>query len=248
MKPKTLLSTLGLVALAALLIAAAAGVRYVGDHSGLDVGITNAFGVRIWYPGQQADGSALTNVTSVDIDTNGIANNNGFGTNTTIINGTFSGNGSSLTNLNASELRSGMVPAAQIGDLGNGTNISSGSFRFTTPNVTDSGTNWIIDLGVGKGVYKTILATNDICFCHMTNGPGVASVKIYPNGANRIISVPTAWMPYNTNGWALMGNYWQRTLTNAPGTVGPRVMRISICNETASTQTNTDWAFLVTTP
>lgn len=128
------------------------------------------------------------------------------------------------------------------------TNLSSGSFRFSTPSVTSGATNWIVDLAAGKGVYKTITATNDITFLYCTNGPGVCSIKIYPNGADRLICVPTNWMAYSTNNWAVLGTYWSRILTNAPGTIGPRVMTLSVRNETASTQTNTDWGFLVTVP
>ena len=218
--------------------------------------------------------------------------------------GGFAGPGNNLTNLNASELASGLVPSARVpylaaktnaalygqptlpdfhvgtavsdtgafigidssgymvqsatygwgatglgyigavsGNASGLTNFYGTGFAFTSPTPTTA-TNFVVNFAAG--VYKTITATNNVCFVYTTNGPGVASFKIYPNGADRTISIPTNWMAYSTNGWALNGTYWQRTLTNAVGTVGPRVMTLSIRNETASTQTNADWGFMVT--
>lgn len=126
------------------------------------------------------------------------------------------------------------------------TNLSSGSFRFSVPNVTDTATNWICNLGAGMGIYKVPLLTNNFCLLYTTNGPGSCSFWLRPAGADRTISIPTNWVPLATNGWTLNGVNWQYTLTNASGTVGPRCMVLSVGNDTASTQTNTIWDASVT--
>lgn len=153
----------------------------------------------------------------------------------------------------ASLVVSNAVTLTNAGNLFGGdgvllTNLSSGSFRFTyTNNVIDSATNWICDLASGKSIYRSVALTNNMCFLYSTNGAGACSWIIRPGTAtNPVVSIPTAWIPTATNSWTLNGSYWQYTLTNAAGTVGPRVMMLSVLNDTASTQTNTVWASLVT--
>ncbi len=87
------------------------------------------------------------------------------------------------------------------------------NFTFmSTSNSISSGTNFVVDCA--GAVYQRIMATNNVTFMHVTNGPGAVSVTVLPNGADRLICVPTNWVLLSTNGLALNGTFWAGTLTN----------------------------------
>jgi hypothetical protein len=135
----------------------------------------------------------------------------------------FAGDGSGLTNIQGNNI----------------VNLPGSAFSFAITN-TPTLTNIILNCGLA--VYKTITATNDICFTAATN-QGACSVKIWPGGANRTISVPSSWVMLSTNGLTLNGTWWTLTLTN-----GARVAWLSAVNDGDGTYQTNVTASLICSP
>ncbi len=95
---------------------------------------------------------------------------------------------------------------------GGGTNKGT-SFSFRSINVTDSATNFVADLSGAN--FQKLLATNNVNFAHATNGPGAVEIRIWPNGASRVLSFPTNWVWRGTNGFGVTNGQYQCVLTNA---------------------------------
>lgn len=120
---------------------------------------------------------------------------------------------------------------------------------FLTLNAPNSNnTNFILD--ASQATYFTIAATNDVNFQYLTNTTQNAGVlgaavtaRILPNGANRVLTVNSNWVPLQTNIWSMVTSanpgYWQTTVTNATDGNGPRVMLLSaVCFDSTFNQTN----------
>jgi hypothetical protein len=73
-------------------------------------------------------------------------------------------------------------------------------------------TNYV--LNASGDTYPEINAADNVNFAHCTNGPGVATVTIYPGTANRTISMPTNWFWLSTNGFSLSGGLYSLTLNS----------------------------------
>lgn len=104
--------------------------------------------------------------------------------------------------------------------------------RTTTIVANDSGTNFVVNF-LGS-LYQYISATNNINVAHATNGPGVASIKIRPQGADRILTFPTNWVLLDTNNFTVAGVLWKTTVTNALNGNGPRVGILSVWQDGTS--------------
>lgn len=105
--------------------------------------------------------------------------------------------------------------------------------------ITASGTNFDIDLSTYP--YVTLNATNNINFRNVINGgpAGSSCVKIFPGGADRLLTFPTNWIFLRTNWLTKSGSFWTYTLTNATGGNGPRIGWLSVAFDGISTdQTN----------
>lgn len=120
-----------------------------------------------------------------------------------------------------------------------------GHKTLTTP--TSQGTNWVFD-GSQATVF-TVKMTNDMYVPYVTNSSTLGasgimfSVKLRPNGADRLLSLNSNICILDTNGWTLNSSLnpgvWQRTITNAVTTAGGRVGWLSFdCDDAAYNQTN----------
>ncbi len=145
--------------------------------------------------------------------------------------GTF--DGSSLSNITA-------VVTNALNSI-NATNffgtLSGTNWSFSTVVNSSAPTNIILDC---KGaVYQKLVATNNVNIQFLTNGPGGISLKIFPNGSDRTLTVPTNWVLLDTNNWRLSGSLWARTITNASNGSGPRWFWLSaVIDDATSVQTN----------
>lgn len=134
---------------------------------------------------------------------------------------------------------SGAAGGDFLGDGSGATNMTSASFRFgTSLLVSGSTTNMAVNPSLG--IYQRVSATDNINFIYFTNAPGAVSIKIRPNGADRLLSFPTNWVPLYTNGLTLSGATWILTLTNAVGTTGPRAALFSAVAD-GTDPTNVIW-------
>jgi hypothetical protein len=118
---------------------------------------------------------------------------------------------------------------------------------ITTPD--SQGTNFIID--ASQATYFTYKATNNVNLQYLTNtttGAGVSGAavtwRILPNGADRLLTCNSNWVPGHTNMWTMVTSanpgYWLTTVTNAADGNGPRALLLSaVCFDSTFVQTNT---------
>jgi len=100
--------------------------------------------------------------------------------------------------------------------------------------VGSGGTNYIIDFALPP--YSTLVCTNNVNLIYATNSGlgynqswgGVHSMKLWPAGADRVLTMPTNWIFLRTNWLTLSGSFWTVTLTNATQGNGPRIGWLSL--------------------
>jgi len=142
--------------------------------------------------------------------------------------------------------------AIAYGDGTGLTNIMGDGYGFSTlvsPN--SQGTNWVLD--GSKATYFFIKLTNDCNIQYVTNTApaptrataGVAlSIRLLPNGADRVVTLNSNMILLDTNGWTLLTSMnpglWYQKLTNTANANGARNILISFeNNDSTYNQTNT---------
>ena len=129
------------------------------------------------------------------------------------------------------------------------------NFSFSSLSIFSQATNYILD--AAQGVYQKILAGGNLNLLYATNAAGAApqaagagSLKIYPNGGDRTLTINSNWILLDTNGWTLLTTMnpglWQRIVTNAANANGARVGWLSwVCDDPNWRQTNVVANFLL---
>lgn len=220
-------------------------IRTVDGAITFPVGFTVANGASVGYV-WTSDANGVGSWQAVSV----VYTNNQFNVYiTTNLFATFNATTINNTTINSTTVNTTDIHVSGKGAIGQLIVTNGFSPGFKTLLAPDSNkTNFIID--ASQATYFTYAATNDVNVQYLTNtttGVGISgasiSLRILPNGANRVLNVNSNWVPLQTNIWTMVTSanpgYWQTTVTNATDGNGPRALLLSAaCFDSTFNQTN----------